>query len=474
MLSHKGFTKDFLMVIGAGGEAPKRDTIFDDSISNLGSYAQQSPGIFVDLALNGGHAKTEAIMRDSFPKSTMRSDFQDMDYNRLIQKYKTLLENNVMKKDDQLLIYINSHGAQQTADVKTHHIATGEGNVKNLITLEGAKLVDLDQLEVIKNLAKVKGVKLAIVDSSCHSGATQALADDHTCVISSTSKNLYSYFNFSPNFTLGMKKGKNLEDLFLQIRSADDSPAMPMISTPAGVEASTFLEEKITPFLYYFDEDQDKLSPFLRKNSNDYQQCIADENYNSLAQTIDQIEKMNTQASKFLWWTIESKAVDLSTFKTLLLKYKKTLDLLRLKSRELGTERLNREEHFIQRQATYPISSNKKYTWQELITTDFTSLIDKTKKRIALETDRFSLADKQGLLAFYQEVSAKKEDVLKMHPDLIQLQEKEKEMKKLAESNYSISAEIAIEERKIYSSLYKNAQKKQPLKSSNPCKDFIL
>lgn len=474
VLSSQCLSKEYLMYIGAGGEAAKEDTIFDDSISNIGDYVKQSPAINVDVALNGGHSKTEALIKESFPKAISRSGFLDSDYNRLIENYKSKLENNLMGKGDQLLIYINSHGAEQVAGLKTHQIATGEMNSTNSVALEGAKLVDLDQLSTLKELAKTKGVKLAIVDTSCHSGATLALADDNTCVISSTSSELYSYYDFSPNFTAAMAKGKNLEEVFLEIREEDDTPALPAISTYAGVEARQMLEKKMTPFLYYFDEHQDKLSSYLRESSNDSQQCLADKSYSSLLQTINALEQLNTNSMDILWWKVKSKEVDLSSLKELLGKYKKTLDLLRFKSKELGVQRLSNEEVFTLHAATVPITSKKTYTWKELITTDFKSLISKTQKRAAEETDHFSLLNEQGLLTFYNQLNAKKEELLKNQPDMADLLKKENEMKNMVESNFLISADIAKEERKLYSALYKNAEKKQLPTQANPCKDFKL
>lgn len=58
-----------------------------------------------------------------------------------------------MVEGDQLMIYIDSHGAEKSKNLKTHAIATAGESSSNLTTLEGSTIVDLDQLEILKKLA---------------------------------------------------------------------------------------------------------------------------------------------------------------------------------------------------------------------------------------------------------------------------------------------------------------------------------
>lgn len=145
---------------------------------------------------------------------------------------------------------------------------------------------------------------MAIIDTTCHSGSTLALADDNTCVISGTGPNHYSYTNFSQSFTAAMIKGMNLEEIFLQVRAMGYTAGFPMISTYLGQAVNSILYEKITPFLYYSEVSAqgslDLLSPFLQTNHSDYHQCVADKNFVSLIATINLIEELNT-ITKNIW-----------------------------------------------------------------------------------------------------------------------------------------------------------------------------
>lgn len=158
---------DYLMYIGAGGEpAGQETTLFDGSIQNIATDVKNSPRLKVDLALNGRDSKTEAIIQGSFPAVESKSDFRAAGHERLIENYRKKLENNKIVAGDQMLIYIDSHGSKNSANTKSHYIAISDGSTTNLDTLAGATVVGLDCLEVLKSLAKVKGVKIAIVEST--------------------------------------------------------------------------------------------------------------------------------------------------------------------------------------------------------------------------------------------------------------------------------------------------------------------
>lgn len=466
---------DHLLIFGAGGEAPKEDTIFDGGIKKLGEYVKANPALKIDLALNGGHVKTERLINESFPTASTKSNFLESDYDRLIDSYKLKIKNDMLP-GEQLMIFIDSHGALQEKGSKAHKIATSEGTATNLNNLTGSTLVDLNKLSVLKKLAKDKGIKLAIIDSSCHSGSSLDLADDNTCVITATGPDHYGYAGFSESLVSAMKKGKNLEEVFLETRSMEKTPGLPMISTKVGVDINSALYEKITPFLYSFDLDGDKLTPFLRANSSEYQQCIADQNFNSLISTINSVEEINTVANKVLAWTTTTKEVDLSYLKTLLTKYKTSLDLVRAKSRELGTDRLIKEELISVniKSEGYTSSVEHSFSWKDLITTDFDSLIGLEQRRLNNEANPANRASLLAMKTLYTQAKAKKESLIRAQPDLLTISSKEDSISSLIEANYWTVADIAKEERKLYSALYKNAQKKQLPSQPNPCRDFKI
>jgi hypothetical protein len=474
------FSASYMMIIGAGGDPEGETTIFDKTIKNLGAYVKENQAIKVEVALDGGHSKTKAIIDSSFPSAISKSDFEERDYRRIIQTYKTKLETGEIKTGDQLLIHINSHGAERSEDSKTHKIATSAGTATNLNTLAGSIVVNLDDLEILKKLAKEKGVKLAIIDGSCYSGNTLVLADDNTCVISATGSNHYSYPTFSENFSAAMKKGKNLEDVFLAVRAQDGVPQLPMISTSAGQAVAALIYDKITPYMYYFDEYEDKLMTYLLANHSNYQQCIADKNFTSLMDIIKLAENLRSDTSKSFFLGDKKKVNDLGHFKESLEKYKKSQDQVREKMRQLGVDRLQLKEtfHVSAKFGGYQTVYDKDYTISELITSNFPSLIAALEERLSTEKSDSAITQYQGLKSLYLQAQARKEALFKEQPDLESILAEEEGLKKSIESYYGLVYQIAYDERKLYDALYKNFQKKElkntETEHANPCKSFKL
>lgn len=477
-VSPLALSKDFLMAIGAGGEEPtKTDTIFDDGIKGLGEFVKRNPDMVADIAFNGGHSVTTALMQSEFPANVGKSDFLATDYRRLIAKYKAKLESGEMKPGDQFMIYVDSHGAEKQDEFKTHSIATSAtSGMANLNTLEGAQLVDLDQLEVLRDLARAKGVKMAIIDGSCHSGNTLALADDNTCVISATGPKHYGYGPFVTSLNKAMTPGKTLEEAFLQAREDDYTPNLPMISTTAGGDVNYTLYKKITPFLYHFDDTNDKLMPYLKSNTSQVAQCIANNNFASLMRTINRIEALSVTTKKILFFTTKTQGLDLSELKSLLKDYKKSMELVTQKLSSLDLDRLQKVESIPVKASTskYEVKYTRDLTWSDLMNSDYDKLLQQTNERLATETDPLNKVSYMGSIDLYTKAKAKKEEVLKNNPDLITAMNSEADIKKSITSNYFTANKIAVQERKLYSALYKKAQRDNYPNEKNPCRNFKL
>lgn len=459
-LSTQSWSADHLLYFAAGDPTPSFH--FETDLNNMGHYIRQNRGLQANVAISGGNPQTQAVVNQSFSGVANKTDFRDSDYPRLIQSYIRKLENGEIVRGDQLMVYFNSHGGEQEG--KSHKIQTGEGS-----------WVSLDELDKLKKLAAQKGVKMAIIDASCHSGSSQALADENTCVISSTGAQHYGYPSFSRLFSERMKKGKNLEEIFLEARAQDDSPAIPMISTQAGQSVKALIYDNITPYLYKFEEDG-KLSPYLFNNNSLEKQCLADQQFEALIKTINSIEEINSVTTKFFWKVIKTKEIDLTNLKELLFKYKKYQDLVKFKMRELGDAGLKAEEQF-------NISVNvggssatldHKYTVKELLTSDFKKLIINKQAQIDAETNSSKRAQYEASKALYVQAQAKAVSLLRVQPNLGRAQQTEAEINALIELNYDASLLIAKEERKLYSALYKNSLKNPQSTKPNACQNFKL
>lgn len=479
IISQGLWAADFMLVMGAGGEPAKPDTIFDTSIQNLATYVKTKPELTVDVALDGGHPVTESIVEKEFPSNATKSKFHEQDYNRLIDKYLRMLASNEIKPGDQLLIYIDSHGAEKDGESSTHKISTADSAAENLNNLQGATLVDLDKLKAIRDLAKIRKVKLAIIDGSCHSGNTLALADSNTCVISSSGPNHYGYTSFTNNLTSSLSKGKNLEDIFLEIRPKETTLSFPMISTAEGEFVNNRLYEKLTPFLYGYDEKNEKLTNYLLTNNSEAQMCLSNQNYKALISMIDKIEDMNTVTTNLLWWSFKTKELDLSELKRLLAQYKSNLDEAAIKFRQLGTDRLKKMETIQVRAETpgFITEYSTNYSWNDLLTTDFDKMINETRDRISSTSDEMKKNEFAGMLDLYQKAKSKREEILRSNPDLESIKTRQAELVKTLKSSTEIASSIAKEERQLYQAMYKQAQKegkKSKDISQNPCHNFTL
>ncbi len=472
-LAQPAMSADYFLAFGAGGEEEKVDTIFDPALREMGDYLTRARNVQGAVAMNGGHTTTEGIVRE-FPSRIAKSKFLATDYERLINEYSEKIK--TMNEGDQLMVYIDSHGAEKDNITTSHRIATGAGVAADRKTLAGAQLVDLDKLNDLKKMAQAKHVKLAIIDASCHSGNTLSLADNNTCVISATGPNHYGYGPFSTAILHNLSNSKNLEEAFLKARATDQTPNFPMISTPAGLATNATVYDQLTPFFYHFDDKNDKLMPYMLSHSSPLQMCLANQSYNNLINTINNIEDLNTVTKKALFWNTKVKEVDLSQLKYLLGQYKKTQEDIALQMQNSDSALLKTEEKFDVKASNgnVSISYSSTVTWKDLLRTDYNKLIDQMSARVANATNVSEKIDYMGTLSFYAQAKAKKDEILKKYPQLANVKDQQDQIKKSVESSYYTNSAIAIEERKLYEALYKKNSTDPNVKGSNPCQDFKL
>ncbi|MBV2169670.1 MAG: hypothetical protein KUL82_13280, partial [Bdellovibrio sp.] len=140
------------------------------------------------------------------------------------------------------------------------------------------KQFDLNELKELRDLAEKNGVQLAILDFSCHSGSSLALATDKTCVVSGASHNL-GYVNAGQYIGKSLKSGTNLEEAFLSARMKKGalSPGTPQISTEAGKKAyelTKFLSDSMLEATS-LTEELDKKGTCEGLSSSPYKKLIA-------------------------------------------------------------------------------------------------------------------------------------------------------------------------------------------------------
>jgi hypothetical protein len=476
--SFKVFAKDSLIFIGGGGE-PRgaKETQFDGSLEGVGEFYLRNSGMYnTTVSFNGGHEKTEVLINKIFDSHEVVSGFTAANYNKIVDDLINKLSSNPPQilAGEKILVFINSHGSEQQSE-KTHSISIANSAMTNM-NAGGMGMVSLDKLKVLADLAEKKNVKLGVIDGSCHSGSTLALANSKTCVVAASGPNHYSYSDFAEVYSKKMKKGKNLEELFLETNEEVNGKGFPMISTPAGVSAQDALYPYLTPYMYYHDEYRgmalDKIDTYMKKTYTLEAMCTREEHFQKLDALVKLIENLSkiAKASGNL-----NKSVNLSDLEKKLSNYKKTQDKYFKKLNLLDLSNLNKKE--IIKTAAFKSSENG-FTHKELLTTNFEFFI---KNKADLLQDG-SITDKKrqqalDLIEYYKAALVMKEKVIRDNPQYAQQQLIIAGLKNDNDVSFSIAAGIMKEANKAYNALYKIRESEIVNKGApapNPCKDFIL
>jgi hypothetical protein len=457
--------KNYFAFMGGGGDPAGDTTIFDSEISRVGRFAQSSHWNS-QVSFNGGHRTTENILHNSFSQNGSRNTpFTQESFERIIANYERKINSGDIKAGDQLLLYISTHGAINNSKEKTHSISTTGAAARDLNTLEGSKQVSLDRLGRLINLANTKGVKLAILDFSCHSGNTLALKNPNTCIISGSGSNHFSYNIWGEQFSTAMAPGKNLEQVFLQtLYLQTTTPAFPMISTPVGNDFSASFYRLITPYLYQenADEGKGKLENFLNNNVRENQCSLLDKNFSDLMNLSDNLQRtigtLNRGDSLF------------DPFKKAVRAYYEVLSSLQknLQFEHRQSELLEKSEKFCvdnHRQKRCRIIKHRSMLAinydQELSRVQNRKLVQGyDENQIRLELD------------FLNQQKMKKQELLSSNPDYQEYVRLIQSYSSLMQTTSAKAREVNAAFIRIYDRYYRELSQKD--QRPNPCKDFVL
>ncbi len=267
LISNPIFAKNYMFLLGGGGEGTSRSSNFDKPISALASYLEDgnnvSKDLFGFLSKEKIHATTsktwitQAIFNGSNSKVTKTvkskidpnfSSFTKENFDLFLIELEDKITNDFYDPEDQLVIIINSHGSKRLEDEKTHKVSVAGTKVTDLVNISSADSVSLDPLERITELVSQKGLKMAIIDQSCFGGNIHKLANPNTCTYSSSNENTFNWFN---DTTLkNLKTGKTLEQVFLD--SMTNTPiTMGHISTEIGEKIKEEITTHISKYIVF-------------------------------------------------------------------------------------------------------------------------------------------------------------------------------------------------------------------------------
>lgn len=465
---------DQLYYLGGGGEGMKTSTIFDYNISNVQNITS-SHKLDYQISFNGGHKDTEDKLKTYFPSNKV-TNFTEKNFNDRLKEIERKLSRGEIKPTEKLLLIIDSHGAESNKEL-THSISLANNKqVRNLDNLNGSDSVSLDRLKKIADLAEAKGVKLGIVDFSCHSGSTLNLAktlSHNICVISSTGPRHYGYAGNGVFADLFMKElakpHMNLETAFLRARRSSIDAGYPMISTPVHKMIANQFYGDLTNLLYYERLNREgKLVSHIKNKDIDCIDC-SPMKLSAMAQLKFKISKLKIQG------ILEHVVAD--NLIAEIEKYNAFQQNLVTQYNKLNIPKLNNKETFsfpeINPDTKKPYI-NQQLTWYEILNSNE----EKTNKAInkLIKQQQAAKTPSATLETFIKvskkfrdSVAQKKAEILRKYPDILNASEKFNQLAEKNNESYKMVVSIAQNEKKLYDSLYSN-QTVRP----NACNQFIL
>lgn len=453
--------ENHLLLMGGGGEPTGDTTIFDGGLNRFSNNLNSSKWKY-DISFNGGHTKTETILKNQYSKAQSTSHFTPAKYNELIESYKVKILLGDIKAGDQLMIIINTHGAINDGRQKTHLIAAKGKAASDMNKLSDAELVSLDALAELVKLTNDRGITMGIVDLSCHSGNSLKLKSPNTCVVTSTGPNHYGFAggnSFSDLFLANLTPGKTMEQAFLKARVESNDAAYPMISTEEQESISREVYSNITPYLYFYDPNADKITDYLSKVSKDQVTCQRENQFIAL---IKKIESMNQLLPV-------SRRNDL---KNLISLYKKQQDKIINDIKNLGGHQLSQKENI-----TTPITGGKgrpvswNHTWKEILDTDTDKYIKNFQAQAARAKTAQDKAEALAVAENYRKLQMKKEAITALYPNIKNYEAASKQLVKSLGENQLTAEKIAAQEKKFYDELYRS---KQSLNFQDPCRRLVF
>lgn len=478
LITINSYAKDTLLFIGGGGEPVNaKITQFDGSLVGIGEFHSQANGSYnAVINFNGGHEDTEKKISKLFQPNEVVSNFSSTNYNKVIDDLIKKLSSTPpqIAAGEKIIVFINSHGSEKISE-KTHSISTSNSAMTNM-NAGGLGMVSLDKLMALSALAEKKNVRLGIIDGSCHAGNSLALANSKTCVVAGSGPNHYSYSDFAEIYSKKMRKGKNLEEIFLDTADETEGKGFPMISSPAGVAAQNDLYPYLTPYMYYHDEyrgmQMDKIDNYMKSTYTPELMCERNDHYlklGALLKLIESVSKVGKSSGEF------SKSYDLSSLEKKISDYKKTQDAYFEKLSKLDLSNLNKREII---KTAYFNGTNNGFTHKELLSTNFEFFI---QDKADMLTDK-NLTEKKKdqaleLINYYKAALAIKDKVIRENPQYAEQLSIIAGLKTDNDVGYEVAKDIMKESHEAYNALYKIKESellKQGSKAPNPCKDFVL
>lgn len=479
LLAPSAFAQDKYMAIMGGGAEPqdKETTIFDADVKEVGEFVNRNREWEPTITFNGGHSVTEGLITNGVGRrGVTNKQFTQEQYSKTLDEYIRKINAGEIKSGDQLLVWISTHGAIQQPGETSHQISTTGASASDLTNLTEATLVDLDKIKTLRDVAESKGIKLGILDFSCHSGASMALSSPNTCVISSSGPKHFGYSNWGGIFGNNLKKGKNLEEIFLETLNERDDPAFPMISTPVGRSIQNEIYPLATPFFYTWNANigHNKLTPFIEDQVTKNMCEEADRSYDALIQfSLDVEQRIKGDRRRGPKYDQFREAV--TQYHTLLSQMRDDLtgmNIAQLDSRTLTP--VCAPYNKIQTDGSKIVEQQcmqRPWTHKQLLAMDFAKELERLERQKAGKNPQdIEWIDTQKM--WYQQAQTKTAELIAATPEYQRYKDYYKSMPDLQSRTWSLASNVSKKTQELYTELYEHESKRDT--RPNPCKDFVL
>lgn len=478
LLSPAAFAQNkFMAIMGGGAEPQDRETtIFDKDVKEVGEFVNKNKSWQPTITFNGGHTVTEGLIAEGVGRrGVSNTQFTQEQYAKTLDEYILKINAGEIKSGDQLLVWISTHGAIQQPGETTHQISTTGASASDLTSLQNATLVDLDRIKVLRDVAESKGVKLGILDFSCHSGASMALGTEKTCVISSSGPKHFGYSNWGGIFGNNLKRGKNLEEVFLETLNERDDPAFPMISTEVGKSIQDEIYPLATPFFYTWKENvgHNKLTPFLEDQVKQNMCEEADRSYDALIQFSLQVEE-RIRGDRRRGPKYDRFREAVTEYHTLLKQMRDDLTGMNINDLETKTLPICAPYYKIQADGskiTEQQCMQRPWNHKQLLAMDFAKELQRLENQKAGKSPQdVEWIETQKL--WYQQAQTKTAELIATNPDYQKYKDYYKSIPGLQDRTWQLASNVSKKTQELYTDLYEHESKNDS--RPNPCKDFVL
>ncbi len=400
-------------------------------------------------------------VRERFFKGLTPSSEEN--FNALIANLENQVRTGKINSGDQVVIQISTHGAQKNKSEKSHSVSLPSSlNDQNENVPQN---FSLDKLMPLLRMLNRKGVKVALLDFSCFSGNSLALALKNVCVVSASNRytpgTVADYASAGTNFWDKMNANQmpTIEDAFLDIRKEATNALQYQvdkmeISTPEHLRIRNIIDP-IFAETYAFSPGKntsrkDAIKPILK--------CARNVNSNDI-RLFDQL------TTDLIQFSFDQKK--LKQYAQILKQYAKLIDQAeKIETRPVG--------YYANRAIRLP-SCFGYYSDQTFTLNDKSNheSLEGYRKRFkeALESEKETLQEELNRETYRYNVCSTEKvqaDIKKYRPDHLKIYNSGIKMR---EQLKDLARTIGPKETEIYNTLYTEL-KKDTVNSSHPCRDF--